>query len=207
MVAAPDWHVEVRFREQGLLRAEAHARLPVMPEDALRIITHPAGDELFRVVARRAAPPAAGGAVVDAAPRGADAAGAGADAAGAGAAAETVEVENRAPVRVLMYKFWAVSRVLFTVRAARSPPAAAAPALALARKAAAAGGRGVHAPIVGRAGGSVEFRLVTSVRGRARRCRAALTSTPTRGVNYRRRDDAPPPAPHPAPGPPPRRTC
>ncbi|GBF88588.1 hypothetical protein Rsub_01303 [Raphidocelis subcapitata] len=130
------WSVAVRFVDRGVLRADAAGAIArLMPEDALRIITHPAGDELFRVVVRRAVAAAADVA-------------AGAAAEADGGDAERVEVENRAPVRVLAYKFWAVSRVLFTVRLSKPLPATAT-----------CGKRGAPA---GRAGSSVAFTLLSS---------------------------------------------
>jgi hypothetical protein len=138
---APEpWRVSVRFVDRGVLRANAAGAIAhLMPEDALRIITHPAGDELFRVVARRAvAAGADAGAPADGGLPGGDADGDG---------AERVEVENRAPVRVLAYKFWAVSRVLFTVRLSKPLPGSAP-----------CGKR----PPAGRAGSSVAFSLVSS---------------------------------------------
>lgn len=153
MGPAPEWRVSVRFQDRGLLRAEAAGSLPVLPEAALQIITHPAGDELFRVVARRAAAPAAAAASAD------TAAGDAGSGDGSSSVVETVEVENRAPVRVLIYRFWAVSRVLFSVSLAPPPP----PAPLLKRKAAGSGSS-LYAPVSGRAGSSVTFNLVTSVR-------------------------------------------
>jgi len=149
MVQPSKWSVQVRFHEQGVLRAEAGGSLNVMPEDALRIITHPAGDELFRVVNRRtisapAAPTAVGGNTED-----------------APAEEESVEVENRAPVRVIAYKFWAISRVLFTVRLAK-PPAFIGSKGSVGIKSRSCH-QSVAAPIPGRAGSSVTFSLISSV--------------------------------------------
>jgi hypothetical protein len=138
------WRVRVCFAERGLLRAEAEGAISqLMPEDALHIITHAAGDELFRVVARRDA----------SLPRPA-----GEEPSSSGGEARSVEVENRAPVRVLTWKLWAVSRVLFTVRL--KPPSAPAPAAAKR-----VGGAQWSAFDVrpGRAGSTVAFSLVRSV--------------------------------------------
>jgi hypothetical protein len=189
------WRVAVCFADHGLLRAEADGAIAwLMPEDALHIITHPAGDPLFRVVARRevAVAAGAGAGADDPAPADGGAADGAADGGTADGCAQrallrVVEVENRAPVRVLACKFWAVSRVLFTVRLAPPPTPAPQPRRSLAGVAAAKRGAAAEPP--GRMGSSVAFSLVSSVRrgrpwgkgGRGRRGGAAAPHAPARG--------------------------
>jgi hypothetical protein len=150
-VAGSPWRVDVNFVAKGVLHAEAQATLELMPEEALRIITHPAGDELFRVVSRRtvAVP-------LTREQRGGD------DGEHDGMLS-SVEVENRAPVRIVAYKFWAISRVQFDVRLAQATVPEAGPIRAFRTAAISSGGRGSTSH-PGRAGSSVTFKLLSSVR-------------------------------------------
>lgn len=146
MVRASDWRVHVQFMDQGLLHAEAHGSLALMPEDALHIITHPAGDELFRVVDRCLVTT---------------------DSQSAGSGSQegdrSVEVENRAPVRVLAYKFWAISRVRFDVRMAKPPAPLGLGAGASQGSSSSSSSSAFALQPAGRAGSTVSFHLIRSV--------------------------------------------